>query len=247
LNNSGFNLYYFLGFELLNLFRLIETGFYAILFVYFLYLVKIKKKDQEPIAFELGVSLFFLFLWLGSIWEFLCLTIDPIFLHPGAYYFHELVLLPTGFNGEALIYFFGFFGFIFLTYGAEKGSNLPTKGLITLVPASISASLIIFGVLALSMPWFIFAFTALVIPALFFYIAFKAVGLIRKKALYSAFGFLFIFAAKAMNINIWTRNFPELVSFFVDVVLRHPVNYALPLYAIIGCILLIIGQRKYKD
>lgn len=247
MNDLGFNLNYFLGFELLNLLRLIEMSFYAILFVYFFYIIKIKKKDEEPIAFELGVGLFFLFLWLGSMWEIFCLAIDPILLHPGTFYFHELVLLPTGFTGEALIYFFGFFGFIFLTYGAEKGSNLPTKGAITLIPASISAALLIFGVLALTMPWFIFAFTALVIPALFFYIAFKAVGLIRKKALYSAFGFLFIFGSRAMNINIWTRNFPELVSFFVDIVLRHPVNYALSLYAIIGCILLIIGQRKYKD
>ena len=242
----AFNLDFFLEFELTNLLKLIKIGFYVFFMIYFFSRIKPRKKDGDPIIFEVLVCLFFLFMALGSTWEIFCLVFDPIFLHPGVFYFYNLVLLPTGFSGMALVYFLGFIGLGFLSLGIEKGSNLPTKGFISLIPFSLSAGLLLFGMLAITMPWYGLAFFAIIVPALFFYIAYKAKGGIRTKALFYAFGFILIFAGESMNINLTLRNFPELVNFFIAMY-GYPIHFTLPIYSIAGCVLLIIAQIKYRD
>ncbi len=147
-----FNLEYFLTFELTNLLKFIKIGFYAFLTIFFLYKMNKRKKDEDPYTFEILVALFFLFMCLGSAWEVFCLVFDPIFFHSGTYYLYFYNILPTGFSGMALVFFLGYIGLGFLSLGMERGSNLPTKGIISIVPFSYAVGLLIWGVEILKMP-----------------------------------------------------------------------------------------------
>ncbi len=242
-----FNLDYFLQFELTNLLKLIKIGFYAFLIVFFIVRMHVRKKDGNPYQFEIFVALFFLFMCVGSIWEVFCLVFDPIFFHSGTLYYYELNFLPTGFNGMALVFFLGYIGFGFFSLGLERGSNLPTKGMISIIPFSYSITLLIWGIQILNMPWFAFSFSVAIIPLLFFYIAIKSEDEIRNKALLQGVGILIIFTGEALNINLWIKYFPEVVGYIMYGIFRHPIYFYLPLVAIIGCIFLIIGQILYKD
>ena len=247
MNQLSFYLEYFLSFDLANLLKLIKIGFYIFFISYFIILLKKRKAEDEPIIFEATVSLFFLFLLIGSILEFLWITIDPIFFHPGIYYYYDLLLLPTGFTGEALIFFLGFIGLGFLSIGIERGSKLPTKGLISIIPFTFAIGLLLFGMIAMTMPWYTIALFASIIPILFFYIAIKAQGGVRNSALYFGFGFFSILMGNAINYNLWERINPQFVAFITENFFGHPYTYVHTIVILIGCILLLIGQLKYKS
>ena len=53
----AFNIDYFLGFELTNTLRLVELLLYVIISTYFINRIRIRKKNEEPIIFEIGISL----------------------------------------------------------------------------------------------------------------------------------------------------------------------------------------------
>ena len=243
----AFNFEYFLTFELANLLKLIKIGFYIFFISYFIIRIRKRKADGDVIVFEVYASLFFLFLLTGSILEFLWVTLDPIFFHPGQNYFYDLLLLPTGFTGEALIFFLGFIGLGFLSIGIERGSNLPTKGIISLIPFTFSIGLLLIGMVAMTMPWYFIALASSIIPILFFYIAAKAEGGIRNKALFYGFGFLLILMGNAINYNYVLNNYPEMVGFLINNLFGHPFTYLHTTVILIGCTLLLIGQLKYDE
>lgn len=246
MNELAFNLDFFLRFELPNLLILIKIGFYAFFTVHFLYRMHFRKNEGDPYRFEIFISLFFLFMCLGTIWEGFCLVFDPIFFHSGIYYFYDLTLIPVGFTGKTLVYCFGYIGLGFLSLGVELGSNLPSKGIISVVPFSFAAGMFIWGQTVLTLPWFLFSLIAAIVPVLFFYIAFKGDGAVRNKALLLAIGFLGIFAGEALNYNLWIQNFPDAVGVIINL-LQFPINFLLPLGCVVGCILILISQIIYRD
>jgi len=75
----------------------------------------------------------------------------------------------------------------------------------------------------------------------------KAEGGVRNKALLFGFGFVLIFFGEALNLNLWGMNFPEMVGYSIAIVYRYPIHFTLPLYSIVGCVLLVIAQIKYRD
>ena len=247
MNELAFNLEYFLQFEVTNLLKLIKIGFYAFFTIFFFCRMHIRKKNDDPYSFEILVALFFLLMCIGSAWEVFCLVIDPIFLHNGMYYYYELNFLPTGFNGMALVFFLGYIGLGFLSLAAERGSNLPTKGFISIIPFSFPVLLLVWGIPAIVMPWFLFTFIAAIVPLLFIYLAIKAEGAIRNKAIFHAIGFLGIFASEALNMNLWSLNLPEVVGYIWHGIFGFPIHFVMPLGSVMGCAFLLLGQIIYRD
>lgn len=248
---------YFVQFELTNLLKLIKIGFYLFFCIYYFARVHSRREEGSPTTFEALAGTFFLFMLLGSVWEVFMLVIDPIFFGFG---FFNMNLLPTltipftpitffaTFTGEMSVYFLGFIGLGLLSLGIERGSNLPTKGAISVIPFALAVATLIYGPSVTTLPWFLFAFAAAIVPGLFFYIAMKSSDEIKSKSLNIGFGYTFIFAGEAINIHIINRALPEWAGWMQYVTLFGlPIDFLMPLFSIIGCLLLLMGLIRYRD
>jgi len=248
---------YFVQFELTNLLKLVKIGFYMFFCIYYFARVHVRREEGSPTTFEGLAGTFFLFMLLGSMWELFMLVFDPIFFGFG---FYTMNLLPTiaipftpitffaTFTGEQSVYFLGFIGLGLLSLGIERGSNLPTKGVISLVPFALAVATLIYGPTVTTLPWFLFAFAAAIVPGLFFYIAAKSDDEIRSKSLNIGFGYFFIFAGEAINIHIIYRAMPEWPGWIQNVILFGlPMDMTMPLFSVIGCLLLLMGLIRYRD
>ncbi len=247
---------YLIQFELTNLLKLIKIGLYLFFCIYYFVRVRSRREEGSPSTFEALAGTFFIFMLLGSTWELFMLVFDPIFFHFG---FYNMVLLPTigipftpitffsTFTGEMSVYFFGFIGLGLLSLGIERGSNLATKGLISIIPFALAVALLIYGPTVTVLPWFLFALAAAIVPILFFYIAAKSTDEIRSKSLNIGFGYFLIFAGEAINIHIIQRALPEWPGWMQGLLFNIPIDFLMPLVTIIGCILLLIGLIRYRD
>ncbi|MHA1799072.1 MAG: hypothetical protein ACTSVY_11560 [Candidatus Helarchaeota archaeon] len=245
---------YFIRFELTNLLKFIKMGFYLLFMIFYFYRVRVRKEEGSPVSFEVLAGLFFLFMLAGSAWEVFMLVFDPIFFHFGVQYYYTTQLFPTVyilgfplfevFVGEVSVYFLGFIGLGFLCIGIEKGSNLKSNGVISLIPFALAIATLLFGKLITSIPWYLLAFSAAIVPILFFYIAGKSSDEIRSKSLNIGLGYFLIFAGEATNYSIANRIFPEWIP-YLEALLHIPVPFLMPLFSIIGCILLLVGLVRY--
>jgi len=255
----SFNPQYFFEFELTNLLKLIKIGFYLMFMIVYFARVRSRKEEGSPVTFEILAGLFFLFMLLGSAWEVFMLVFDPIFF---GYGFYIMQLIPIinimgfpifqSFTGEASVYLLGFIGLGLLCIGIEKGSELKSKGAISVIPFALAAATLLFGLTVTTLPWFLFALAAAIVPILFFYIAGISEDEIRSKSLNIGFGYFFIFAGEALNVHIVLRIFPEWMGFLegaVSTLFNFPVylSFFMPLVSLIGCLLLLIGLIKFRD
>ncbi|NHI94127.1 MAG: hypothetical protein EAX96_16675 [Candidatus Lokiarchaeota archaeon] len=212
-----------------------------------------RKEEGSPYAFEILAGLFFIFMLLGSAWEVFMLVFDPIFFGFG---FYTMQLIPTinlfgfslfsGFNGEASVYFLGFVGLGLLCVGIERGSELKSRGAISVIPFALAGATLIFGLLVTYLPWFLFALAAAIVPILFFYIAAVSTDEIRSKSLNIGLGYLLIFAGEALNIHIVYRVVPDWIP-LLENILTIPLEFMMPLVSILGSILLLIGLIRYRE
>ena len=250
---------YFFEFELVNLLKLVKIGLYLMFMIFYFVRVRSRKEEGSPVTFEILAGLFFLFMLLGSVWEVFMLVFDPIFF---GYGFHTMQLIPTinimgfpifqTFTGEALVYMLGFIGLGLLCIGIEKGSDLKSKGAISVIPFALAGFTLISGLTVTYLPWFLLALSAAIVPILFFYIAAISEDEIRSKSLNIGFGYFFIFAGEAVNVHIVARIFPEWLDFMgyiVGIPFGFPINisFLMPAVSIIGCFLLLIGLVRFRD
>jgi len=215
----------------------------------------VKKNEESSFTFEVLAGCFFLFFSLASIWEVFMLVIDPIYFQMQ---FYNSQLFPSinvfgfslfaRFTGELSVYCILFIGLGLLSIGIERGSKIKSKGALSIIPFSFTVAALIFGDLIITVPWLYLTltiiFALLIVPILFFYVAIKSTGTLRRKSTIIALGYFIIFGGEALDTNMINKLFPAWVPYLENLI-KIPISWLMPLIAITGCILLFIGLNRF--
>jgi len=214
--------------------KIIKIGLY--LYGQLLFLKK-AKQEEESRRFNILVSFFFMFMNIGSILEVVTQNFFPEF------YSGDIYLFWPAISAEALVYFSGFIAIGILTLATELNVKLFTRGLLSLIPFGLAAATLYYGILITDLIYFL-ALVIVIIPILYFYIAFKAPAGIRKKSFCVALGYFLVFMGEAINYSIITR--VELFKTYTAVLesmIGYQIKFMPPAVIIIGLILLFYGYR----
>ncbi|MHA1270338.1 MAG: hypothetical protein ACTSPY_11165 [Candidatus Helarchaeota archaeon] len=214
--------------------KLIKIGLYFYGQILFLY--KAKKKE-DSCRFELLVSFFFMCMNIGSILEVVTQNFYPEFYNGDVYLFWPAL------SAEALVYFSGFVGIGLLTLGTELNVNLKTHGLLSVIPFLLASATLYYGIVITEFVYYL-ALVIVIIPILYFYIAFKAPEGLRGKSFCVAIGYFLIFLGEAANYSIIKRVPPFSTSTaYLESLFGYSIAFFPPLTIIIGLILLFYGYR----
>ncbi|MHA1694106.1 MAG: hypothetical protein ACTSUG_02515 [Candidatus Helarchaeota archaeon] len=225
--------------ELINywlplVFKLIKICLYFSAMIWF---IKKAHKKEDSAKFEILISLFFMFMGIGSLLEVITQNYYPEF-YSGVVY-----LLWPAISAEALVYFFGFVAIGLLTLGTEINVKLKTHGILSIIPFALAVATLYFGIL-ITEYIYLSALIIVIIPILYFYIAFKAPKGLKEKSFCVAIGYFLVFFGEAANYSIMMRVEP-LKSFFtnVEVLFGYKIAFIQPLIIIIGLFFLFYGYK----
>lgn len=208
------------------LLKILKILIYFFFQVLFLRRLTHKWRQGEPIILEFSTFSFFFCMMLGSIAEILWMTYTPTFYDP---------------VGASYIYFIGFIALTFLSIGIERSVNLPTKGLIALIPLGMAIATRFIDITA--PPYIFIAFVVVIIPGLFLYQAYKTEGVIRRQFLFIGIGYFLIFAGEAINYNIILKHFYPLHEFWIGLT-GDSGEYLPPLLILFGLLCLVNGYVR---
>ncbi|MHA1266717.1 MAG: hypothetical protein ACTSRS_15885 [Candidatus Helarchaeota archaeon] len=203
--------------------KIIKIFLYFILQAIFLRRLSRKWSNAEPIALEFFTFTFFFCMMVGSLAEVLWMNYALIFYIS---------------YGASLIFFIGFIALTSLSLGIERSANLPSKGLIALIPLTMALST--FYIDITTPPYFFIAFVVAIIPALYLHQGFRSEGLIRKQFLYIGIGYFFVFGGEALNYRIIQTHLKWLEDFWINLT-GDTGEYLPPLLILLGLLFLFIG------
>jgi len=224
----------FIDFYLPVILKFVKIFLYSIIMLVFF---DRARKKEERAKFEILIGLFFMFMNTGAIIEVVSQTFFIDFYNGLSYWGYPTIY------GEVLMYFFGFIGIALFTLGTELKVKLKTRGLLSLFAFILAAITLIIGMGIANYIYFL-GLVIVIVPLVYFYIAFKASEDTRKRAFVLAFGFLLFLMAEGNNYNLVQRVYPlnTLVS-YLESLLGVSIAFLGPLLSIFGLLLIFYGYK----
>lgn len=197
------------------------------------------RKKEESAKFEILIGLFFAFMSTGAIIEVVTHNLFPDFYHGVSYWGYPTIY------GEVLVYFFGFIGIALFTLGTELKVKLKTHGLLSLFAFILAAITLIIGMGIANYIYFL-GLVIVIVPLVYFYIAFKANEDTRKHAIVLAFGYLLFLIAEGNNYNLVQHVDPlNALILYLQSLLGVSIAFLGPLLSIFGLLLIFYGYKIF--
>jgi hypothetical protein len=177
---------------------------------------------------------------LGAITEFISLKFFPNFYNGDIYLGYFTIY------GWVLSFFFGFIAIGLLTLGTELKIKLKTRGLLSILPFFLAGLTLAMGKIIVNYLYFL-GLVIVIVPIVYFYIAFKAEKEIRRRSFIVAFGYLILLVGEANNYNLAQYVYPlNQLIFSLESLIGYQIKFLSPLVAVLGLILLVIGYKMYS-
>lgn len=217
-----------------TLLQCIRIFLYSFAAAVFLYRAKIKEGD---IKFEISIALFFIFMDTGAVIELVTRNFFMDFYAGVTYWGYHTI------HGEVLVYFFGFIGIGIFTFTSEKKIELFTRGLLSILPFILAGIILFTGMVIANLMYFL-GIVIVIVPLIYFYIAFKATEEVRKRAFATALGYFMLLLAEANNYYLIQRVYPlNALAAFLEAQIGYSVSFLSPLLVICSFILLFYGYK----
>jgi hypothetical protein len=216
--------------------KLVKISLYFIIIIIFF---DRTRKKEESAKFEILIGLFFMFMNMGAITEVISQTFFIDFYKGLSYWGYPTIY------GEVLVYFFGFIGIALYTLGTELRVKLKTHGLLSLFAFALAAITLLIGMGIANYIYFL-GLGIVIVPLVYFYIAFKASEDTRKHAFVLAFGYLLYLIAEANNYNLIQRVYPlNALASYLESLMGISVAFLGPLLSIFALILIFYGYKIF--
>ncbi|MDD1779385.1 MAG: hypothetical protein LUQ65_14560 [Candidatus Helarchaeota archaeon] len=209
--------------------------YFVIIFVFF----DRARKKEESAKFEILIGLFFAFMSTGAIIEVISKNFFPNFYLGDSYWGYPTIY------GEVLVYFFGFIGIALFTLGTELKVKLKTHGLLSLFAFFLAAITLIIGMGIANYIYFL-GLVIVIVPLVYFYIAYKATEDTRKRAFVLAIGYFLFLMAEGNNYNLIQHvDALNALTLYLQSLLGFSAAFLGPLLSIFGLLLIFYGYKIF--
>jgi len=226
----------FLNIYLPIILRIIKISLYFILI--FTFFARARKEEEKP-YFEMILGIFFIFMSIATITEILTQIFFSDFYKGITYWVYPTIY------GQVLVYFFAFIGIALFTLGTEFKVKLKTYGLLSALSFALAIITLIIGMEIANYIYFL-GLGIVIVPIVYFYIAFKATEETRTRAFVLAFGYLLYLIAEANNYYLIQRVHPlkELAD-YLESLFGFSVAFLGPTLSILSLILIFYGYKIF--
>ena len=226
----------FIDFYLPVILKFVKIFLYSIIMLVFF---DRARKKEESAKFEILIGLFFMFMNTGAIIEVVSQTFFINFYNGLSYWGYPTIY------GEVLMYFFGFIGIALFTLGTELKVKLKTHGLLSLFAFFLAAITLIIGMGIANYIYFL-GLVIVIVPLVYFYIAFKATEDTRKRAFVLAIGYFLFLLAEGNNYNLIQHvDALNALVLYLQALLGVSVAFLGPLLSIFGLLLIFYGYKIF--